>query len=459
MQPTEHLCAETHTLREVAEARVAAAQAGTVLPVEPSASSEALLHELQVHQVELEMSIEALTDTQMALTRSCDRYFHLFEHAPVGYCILDAQGRIAQVNPKGVALLSTGLVDSVKRDFLSCVAPADQARWRDAWERMGHSDQLEDMDLCLLRADGGLQPVQLRMQRQSLPNHAMEGLLVLADITSRKQAEAALDRHRQHLEQLVAERTSDLSDAKDLAEAGSRAKSEFLANMSHEIRTPMNAIMGFTSLMQEDAPSLQQAQRLALVQEAAAHLMGILNDVLDLAKVEAGKLTLSPQPMSLAQLLTDTVALVSPQAEAKGLPLHIEPTVLPPNVMADATRLRQALLNYTSNAVKFTEHGAVTLRCDVLPSEPGATPSDCHVRFQVRDSGAGIAPEVLARLFLPFEQADSSLTRRHTGTGLGLAITRRIAQEMGGDAGCSSTVGVGSVFWFTAHVQHTALSA
>jgi len=415
----------------------------------PAHTDAVLLHELQVHQIELEMSVEALQASQHELSASRDRYVRLYERAPVGYCTLDAEGHIQQLNPVGAALLGKGRDEALCLPFVTCVDPADQASWLSAWGRAVQHDAAEELALVLLDRSGLGQPVHACLQRQSGEAQAQEVFVVLTDATERKQIEAALNRHRQHLEQLVVERTAALRDAKEAAEAGSRAKSEFLANMSHEIRTPMNAIIGFASLMREETPSPLQARRLGIILDAGAHLMDIINDVLDLAQVEAGKMTLVPVKVSLPQLLADVSTLVSPQALAKGVRILTEHSALPAWVMADPTRLRQALLNYAANAVKFTERGQIVLRCDVLPE---VSQADCHVRFEVRDTGIGIDPVVMGRLFRPFEQANGSATRRHGGTGLGLAITRRIAEQMGGDAGASSQPGVGSVFWFTARL-------
>ncbi|TDP86135.1 PAS domain S-box-containing protein [Aquabacterium commune] len=415
----------------------------------PAHTDAVLLHELQVHQIELEMSVEALKASQHALSVSRDQYLGLYERAPVGYCTLDARGHIVQINPVGANLLGVHRDGAMSQPFLASVAPPDQANWLSAWAHVVQQDAPEDLELCVRGADGRGQAVHACLQRHPGEAQALEVFVVLNDVTERKQLEAALNRHRQHLEQLVVEGTAALRDAKEAAEAGSRAKSEFLANMSHEIRTPMNAIIGFASLMREEGPSPVQSQRLGIILDASAHLMDIINDVLDLAQVEAGKMTLAPVQVSLPRLLADVSALVSPQAAAKGVHIRTEHSVLPAWVMADPTRLRQALLNYATNAVKFTEHGQIVLRCDVLPE---VSQADCHVRFEVRDTGIGIEPLVMARLFQPFEQANASATRCHGGTGLGLAITRRIAQQMGGDAGASSQPGVGSVFWFTARL-------
>jgi PAS domain S-box-containing protein len=241
-----------------------------------------------------------------------------------------------------------------------------------------------------------------------------------------------------------------LAAAKEAAEAAARAKSDFLANMSHEIRTPMNAITGLVHLMRKDRPTPTQAERLSRIEISASHLLSILNDILDFSKIEAGKLLLEQDDFALEQILQQVAALVGDAARAKGLPIHLAGVETPIWLRGDVLRIRQALLNLAGNAVKFTTAGSITLRAEILADEG----SRALVRFSVEDTGIGIPPEALDKLFHEFEQADASTTRKYGGTGLGLAITRRLARLMGGDAGCESTLGSGSRFWFTAWLQH-----
>jgi PAS domain S-box-containing protein len=274
----------------------------------------------------------------------------------------------------------------------------------------------------------------------------VRGFFVLAtDITETKQAEA-------RLKQLNAE----LARARDRADAANRAKSAFLANMSHEIRTPMNAIIGLSQLLLRELAEPRQRERLEKVNAAAQHLLAIINDVLDLSKIEAGKLDLDPVEFDVEALLQRVSALVSDRAQARGLALvlQVDPR-LRGRVRADETRLVQALLNYASNAAKFTERGSIVLRAQLQD----ASADGLLVRFEVQDTGIGIAPADTERLFDAFEQADASTTRRYAGTGLGLAITRRLAQMMGGDVGVHSEPGVGSTFWLTARLETVSANA
>jgi PAS domain S-box-containing protein len=272
----------------------------------------------------------------------------------------------------------------------------------------------------------------------------VRGFFVLAsDITASKRAQADLQTLN---EELVA--------ARDVAEDAAQAKAAFLANMSHEIRTPMNVIIGLTHLMLRDMHEPVTTDRLTKVGDAAMHLLDIINDILDLSKIDAGKLVLAPVDFSVDALLARATALVTDGARRKGLALTVDRGELPQALRGDALRLSQVLVNLLSNAVKFTSRGSVVLRCDVV-SRVG---SEWTIRFSVRDTGVGISPEAQARLFTPFEQADGSTTRRFGGTGLGLSIARELAQLMGGAIGVESEPGRGSVFWFTARLQPAGAS-
>ena len=259
---------------------------------------------------------------------------------------------------------------------------------------------------------------------------------------------AELDQYRQHLEQLVVDRTRDLALAKDAAEAANLAKTQFLANMSHEIRTPMNAVLGLTHLLHAGA-SPQQTERLDKIGEAGRHLMSIINDILDLSKIEAGKLCLEHDNFALGSVLDHVQSLIAGAAQARGLSLEVDSGDVPMWLRGDVTRLRQALLNYASNAVKFTECGRVTIRCRLVEDRG----DELDVRFEVEDTGIGIAADEIGRLFHAFEQIDASTSRRYGGTGLGLVITRRLVELMGGTVGVEGRPGEGSCFWFVVPLQ------
>ena len=269
------------------------------------------------------------------------------------------------------------------------------------------------------------------------------------DISEQVRNAEELQQHRQHLEELVAERTVELAVAKESAEAASVAKSEFLANMSHELRTPLNAITGMAHLIRRGGLAPDQMERLDRLELAGEHLLETINAILDLSKIEAGKFSVEVAPLRVAGILDNVAAILRDRAQAKQLELSVdcEPT-LPP-LLGDPIHLQQALLNYVTNAIKFTESGRVTLRARRLDEAADSM----LLRFEVEDTGIGIAAEHLPRLFSAFEQADNSITRRYGGTGLGLAITRKFAHLMGGDAGATSVLGQGSTFWLTARLK------
>lgn len=240
--------------------------------------------------------------------------------------------------------------------------------------------------------------------------------------------------------------------AKQAAEAASRAKSEFLTNMSHEIRTPMNAIVGLTHLLRRDTIEPRQLQRLDKINDATVHLLDVINDILDISKIEAGKISLENRVFSLSRLLDGVLALIEEKLRYQGLELtlQIDPALRQVDTLrGDPTRLRQLLLNYLSNALKFTQQGGIGLTLQLMQE----TGQDILLRCEVRDSGIGIAPDRLRRLFQPYQQVDSSTSRLYGGTGLGLAINRSLAQLMGGDVGADSQPGIGSRFWFSVRLD------
>jgi signal transduction histidine kinase/ActR/RegA family two-component response regulator len=255
-----------------------------------------------------------------------------------------------------------------------------------------------------------------------------------------------LDRLRLTLEEQVRERTAALELAKEEALSASRAKSEFLANMSHEIRTPMNGVMGMTTLLQQTPLSPTQRDYLGTIRASGEALLKLINDILDFSKMESGRVEIERAPFELAAVLRESLEIISPLAARQGLALRhdIAPGV-PEALVGDAARTRQVLVNLLGNAVKFTTHGEVRLSLSARPLEDGRW----EACFAVADTGAGIAPEDLSRLFLTFHQIEGSLTRRYGGTGLGLAISKRLTELMGGRIWAESTVGRGSAFHFT----------
>lgn len=277
---------------------------------------------------------------------------------------------------------------------------------------------------------------------------------VQEDITEKTRIGLELDRYRNHLEELVTVRTQELTQARMKADAANEAKSQFLANMSHEIRTPLNAIIGLTHLLKRSDCNLQQKQRIEKIDHAGQHLLSIINNVLDLSKIAAGKMELDNIHFHLSALLEDVISLMRVVALHKNVELSIECEATELWLYGDAMRLRQALLNYVGNAIKFSEQGNIILRAILHKDyENNKNNEILEILFEVEDQGIGIPAEKIPFLFEAFEQGDSSTTRKHGGTGLGLVIARSMAHLMGGQVGVRSTEGKGSTFWLTVQME------
>ena len=277
--------------------------------------------------------------------------------------------------------------------------------------------------------------------------------VVRQQIAARTKTNRLLSRAHEELDQRVQERTAQLVAAKEAAVAASRAKSQFVANMSHEIRTPMNGVLGFLELLRGEQLTERQRSYVEMALTSGETLLQLINDILDFSKIEAGKLMMAETELDLQRLVEEIVEFFGAQAAAKGIELasSIDAGV-PVALRGDPVRLRQVLVNLLGNALKFTDRGEVTLHVLREAEEAGTV----LLRFEVRDTGVGIPPEALPRIFHAFSQGDGSTTRRYGGTGLGLAIARELVQMMGGEISAESTPGEGSAFRFTARLEKQA---
>jgi len=336
----------------------------------------------------------------------------------------------------GVALDGTGSAAALALRFEGWASEPDTAllqRFFDGIEVSRENGSLAVVAQARLRdPELVLDERFIEQQRQRLQERSVKELM--GEITSQNRE---LERHRHQLEEIVEERTAELHTARESAEQANQAKSQFLSSMSHELRTPLNGVLGYTQILQADASlSAEQREALDAIANCGRHLLTLINDVLDLSKIEAGGMELRPEPVDLERLVRSVFDIVRPRAESKGLEFRAKSVAdLPRGIETDGTKFKQVLVNLLGNSVKFTDRGHVALRV----SRTGE-----RLRFEVEDSGLGMTPEELAGIFDPFKQAEGG--QKSGGTGLGLAISKRIVEALGGSMEVESEKGVGSCF-------------
>jgi len=387
--------------------------------------------ELARHREQLETLVAERTGALALANARLEQTQFAMDRVGIGIHWVDADGHFAYVNQVAAGMLGYTVEEMLRLGVPDIDPSFLPGEFYERTEDMRRAGSIS-IDSQNRHRDGHLIPVSLNVYyRPETDGEPARYISFVRDISERKRAE------------------QELREAKEAAELATRAKSAFLANMSHEIRTPMNAILGSVYQMRRAGVPPTLGEPLDRIEASGQHLLGIIDDILDLSKIEAGRLELEEAPLMLSRLMNEVAEMLSGRASDKGLEVHVESAVLPGLLLGDAMRIRQALINYANNAIKFTERGSIRLSAEVIAEDAQGV----LVRLAVADTGIGIEPEAAARLFTPFEQADSSTTRRYGGTGLGLAITRHLAQLMGGEADVESTPGQGSTFWITVRLK------
>jgi PAS domain S-box-containing protein len=429
------------SLRQRAELQTPAVRENLPETLSPETARQ-MLHELRVHQTELEMQNEELRRTQAELEAARARYFDLYDLAPVGYCTVSEAGLITEANLTAAALLGADRGALISQPITRFIHKEDQDLYYRHRTQLFDNSAAHGYELRMAPVNTVSFWAQLKTTLAQADDGTPVCRLVFSDISERKRAEETLTNYTHQLNN----KNLMLDKALAQAELSHAAKSEFLACMSHEPRTPMTGVLGMIGLLLDTDLAEDQRRYAQTVRSSGESLLALINAILDFSKLESRQLELAPQDFSLPSLLDDCTGMMALQAHAKGLGLScVMAPEVPSHLRGDPGRLRQILLNLTGNAIKFTNHGEVIIRASVVSE----TPAEVRLRFAVRDTGIGIPADKLDRLFKKFSQGDTSTTRSYGGIGLGLATSRQLAELMGGDIDVQSTVGEGSEFRFT----------
>ncbi len=385
-------------------------------------------------------------------SRAEEKFRVLFEDSPVGMAMIDhATGEFLEVNRS--VLQSTGYT---REEFLQLsfwqITPQQYAEQEIAQiKELNRVGQFGPNEKEYIRKDGTRYPIKISGSIMTNVDGRKVVWGIIEDITERKRAEAELSKYRNHLENLVEERSEALSVAKDAAEAASRAKTVFLRTMSHELRTPLTGIFGMIGLVQHKVADPTLSGYLGQAMVSAERLQVLVDDLLEFSGMESSQLVLEKLVFTLEPVRSHMQNHLEQNAVKKGLSasVDISPELSSLRLRGDPRRLMMVLLQLANNAVKFTDKGSVALSASVIENNP----SDVLLRFEITDTGMGISAEHESRIFALFEQLDGSPSRKHGGTGLGLSLCQRLVEMLGGSIGVSSELQVGSSFWFTARFE------
>lgn len=399
-------------------------------------AAEHLLEELKIYQTELEIQNQELLDSQSKLVLVAEKYRSLFDFLPLPAMLVDTQGFIVESNQRAMQFLGMrSLGIKHKYSLYQFITGPQRFNLQPSFQEIISPQTSTSSSHALIKSAGGknipcdIYVLHAKEQSQGIAHD----LVVLIDKTQEIQ---------------LAEKSAELEIAKEAAESANVAKSTFLSNMSHEIRTPMNGVLGMIELARQNMTDPKGLERLDKAAKSGQKLLASLNDILDLSKIEANKMSLIPSVQCLADIMEDIKTLHENAALQKGLTLTFElaDTLAQRRLLIDELRLNQILVNLLSNAIKFSEHGEIKVRA----FEETQLNNEVTVRFEVVDQGIGISPMAQSRLFRRFEQVDMSMTRAYGGTGLGLSIAKGLTELMQGKIGVHSKPGMGSTFWFTA---------
>jgi len=427
-------------LRRQAEeiARANAAQSVENLEMLSPEAARQMLHELRVHQIELEMQNEELRQAQVDLDASRASYFDLYDLAPVGYCTVSEPGLFLQANLNAAALLGVARGALIKQPMSRFITREDQDVYYQFRKQLFETGEPQWCDLRMVKLDGT--PFWTQLAATTVQDD--DGLpvlrIVMNDISDRKRVEA----ERVALDLILQDKNTELEHAKYVAEKANLAKSDFLSRMSHELRTPLSAILGFTQLIESGTPPPTPNQKRSIDQvlKAGWYLLDLINEILDLAVIESGRLSLSMEPVLLSEIMSECEYLVEPQAQKRGVGVIFPRFDTPCLILADRTRAKQVLINLLSNAIKYNKEGGKVV------VEYALCASEDLVRINVRDTGGGLTPDQIAQLFQPFNRLGQK-SDVIEGTGIGLVVCKRLVELMGGGIGVESAPGQGSVFW------------